>query len=79
LVEKRKWHGPAKYEIEVRGQLGSQWSDWFDDITIESYSGMTTITIDILDQAALHGLLARIRDLGLPLISVRRICNGLKA
>jgi len=73
LVKKRKWHGPAKYEIEVKGHLGSHWTDWFDNVTIESDSGITTITIDILDQAALHGLLARIRDLGLPLLSVKRI------
>lgn len=79
MIAKRRWHGPAKYAIEVNGHLGNQWTDWFDHISIESNSGMTTITIDILDQAALHGLLARIRDLGLPLISVRRISGGSNA
>ncbi len=72
-MEKRKWHKPAKYKIKVGGHLGINWFDWFDDITIESDSGITTITIDFVDQAALHGLLARIRDLGLPLILVKRI------
>lgn len=69
----RKWHKPAKYEIQVGGHLGMNWFDWFDDITVESDSGVTTITVDSVDQAALHGLLARIRDLGLPLILVSRI------
>jgi len=71
-VEKRKWHKPAKYEIQVGGHLGMNWFDWFEEITVESDSGITMITVDIVDQAALHGLLARIRDLGLPLISLRR-------
>lgn len=72
MTVNRKWHGPAKYEIEVKGQLTGNWCDWFENISINSGSGMTIITADIRDQAALHGLLARIRDLGLPLISVKR-------
>ena len=77
MSEKRKLHAPAKYEIEVGGHLGINWFDWFDDITVECKSGITNITIDVVDQAALHGLLARIRDLGLPLISLQRI-NSVK-
>ncbi|MDJ0622320.1 MAG: hypothetical protein QNJ17_05115 [Desulfocapsaceae bacterium] len=72
MTANRKWHGPAKYKIEVKGQLAGHWFDWFENIIIKNESGMTIITVDIQDQAALHGLLARIRDLGLPLISVRR-------
>lgn len=69
----RKWHGPAKYTIQVKGHLEGNWFDWFSDITIESASGVTTIKIDIADQAALNGLLNRIFDLGLPLITVKRL------
>lgn len=73
MAEKRKWQNPAKYEIQVGGHLGKNWFDWLGEITVECESGVTILTIDVLDQAALHGLLARIRDLGLPLISLRRI------
>ena len=71
--KQRKWHKPAKYEIQVGGHLGMNWFDWFEEITVESDAGMTTITVATVDQAALHGLLARIRDLGLPLISLQRL------
>lgn len=73
LTSKRKWHGPAKYEIEIKGQLDDHWCECFEDIAIKNESGMSIITVDIQDQAALHGLLARIRGLGLPLISVQRV------
>lgn len=66
------WHGPTDYQIKVKGRLGSQWSDWFEGMTIESEGGVTTLTGQVLDQSALHGLLARVHDLGLPLISVKR-------
>jgi len=72
MAKKEVWHGPAGYQIEVRGNLGSQWSDWFAGMTIQSEGAVTTITGIVLDQPALHGLLVRIRDLGLPLISVKR-------
>jgi hypothetical protein len=73
MVKPKAWHGPATYQIKVKGALGSQWSDWFENITIESGKTMTTITGKNFDQSALHGLLTRIRDLGLPLISINRI------
>ena len=66
-------HGPAHYQIKVKGCLGSQWCDWFEGMTITSKEGVTTITGKVADQAALHGLLIRVRDLGLPLISVERV------
>ncbi len=60
------------YEIRVEGELDARWSDWFEGLEVTSdASGQTTITGPVADQAALHGLLAKIRDLGLPLISVR--------
>ena len=62
------------YEIRVNGVLDSGWSAWFDGLEITSDEhGDTTIAGPVADQAALHGLLAKIRDLALPLLSVRRI------
>lgn len=65
---------PARYEIRVKGVLDPRWSTWFDDLQVSSDElGQTLIAGPVTDQAALHGLLAKIRDLALPLISVRRI------
>jgi hypothetical protein len=61
------------YEIRVNGVLGSGWSAWFDGLQVTSNDrGQTTIAGPIADQAALHGLLAKIRDLGLELVEVHR-------
>ncbi|HVP21448.1 MAG TPA: hypothetical protein VMS73_06255 [Anaerolineaceae bacterium] len=62
---------PIVYQIRVLGQLGSQWTDWFEgmSITLEE-DGETLLTGSVVDQAALHGLLKKIRDLGMPLLSV---------
>ncbi len=63
-----------RYEILIEGTLDERWSAWFDGLQITSQpSGVTVIAGEIADQAALHGLLAKVRDLGLPLVSVRRI------
>jgi hypothetical protein len=65
---------PAHYEIRVRGVLDSCWSAWFEGLQLASdESGQTVLVGPVADQAAVHGLLAKVRDLGLPLISVRRI------
>jgi hypothetical protein len=61
------------YEIRVNGVLGHGWSAWFDGLQVTSDErGQTTIAGPIADQAALHGLLAKVRDLGLELLEVRR-------
>jgi hypothetical protein len=61
------------YEIRVRGVLDSGWSAWFDDLQVTSDEhGQTIIAGPVADQAALHGLLAKMRDLGLELLAVRR-------
>ena len=62
------------YEIRVKGVLDSRWSEWFDGMTLsnDDVSGETTLSGVVADQAALHGLLAKVRDLGLPLVSVHR-------
>jgi hypothetical protein len=72
MAKHNAWHGPADYQIKVKGRLGSQWSDWFGGMAVESEGAVTTLTGRVSDQSALHGLLIRVRDLGLPLISVKR-------
>jgi hypothetical protein len=65
---------PAYYELRVQGVLDARWSAWFEGLQVSSdQAGETTIAGPVADQAALHGLLTKIRDLGLPLLSVRRI------
>jgi hypothetical protein len=60
------------YRITVQGQLDPKWSDWFDGFTVASQGEEETVLVgQALDQAALHGLLAKIRDLGLPLLCVK--------
>ena len=65
------------YQIRVRGHLSSRWAEWFDGLTIENQpNGEALICGPVADQAALHGLLVKVRDLNLPLISVNRIEPG---
>jgi len=62
---------PGQYEIRLSGQLDQRWSDWFEGFTLTNQSdGTTTLTGPVVDQAALHGLLRRIGDLGVTLISL---------
>jgi len=62
---------PVIYQVRIKGHLGPQWSEWFDKMTIVlEADGTTTLSGPVVDQAALHGLLVRVRDLGLELISV---------
>jgi hypothetical protein len=68
---------PAIYEVRIRGHLGSGWNDWFGGFTLSlKDNGDTLLTGLVVDQAALHGLLKRVRDLGAPLISVHRVESG---
>ena len=61
----------GSYEIRVRGHLDGRWAGWFDGLCLTQQSdGSTLIRGSVVDQAALHGLLAKVRDLGLPLIAV---------
>ena len=55
------------YQIRVRGHLDQRWSDWFDGFTLEYNYGNTILTGSVADQAVLHGVLSKIRDLGLPI------------
>ena len=62
------------YEFHVKGRLDKHWSDWFGGLTILHREDGTTVLVgSIVDQAALHGVIIRIRDLGLPLLAVSRV------
>lgn len=65
---------PVVYQIRIKGHLSHQWSDWFEGLTITlEESGDTLLIGPVIDQAALFGLLKKVRDLGMPLISVNRV------
>jgi hypothetical protein len=64
-------HEPQLYEIRIKGHLDNRWANWFEGLTITALdNGETLLTGPVVDQAALHGLLRKVRDLGLPLLSV---------
>ena len=67
-------HTPTFYEIRIQGHIENSWSSWFAGLSLDhEENGETVLRGVIVDQAALHGILMRIRDLGLPLVSVNRI------
>lgn len=70
-------HEPGYYEIRIMGHLDDRWTDWFEGMTITlETDGETRLTGTVVDQSALHGLLKKVRDLGVQLISVNRIEPG---
>ncbi len=72
MAENNKKNTTAAYLIRVRGALDRRWSDWFDGFTMTFHNGDTELTGPVSDQAALHGVLAKIRDLGLAILLVER-------
>jgi hypothetical protein len=69
--------GPEHYEIRLQGHIAGRWAAWFGDLTITLQdSGETLLAGPVADQAALHALLRKVRDLGLPLLSVVRVDTG---
>ena len=65
------------HQIRIKGHLGSQWADWFDGLTITlEEDGNTLLAGPLVDQAALHGILKKVRDLGMPLLSVNSVGPG---
>ena len=77
MTHGREFDRQGIYQIRVKGTLEERWSDWFDGFTLTPQVGdETLLTGPVTDQAALHGLLSKIRDLGLPLLSVRRVESG---
>ena len=74
MVDQQSDGGRAVYQIRVRGIIGRQWSAWFDGLEIVPLeNGETLLTGPVADQAALHGILAKIRDLNLPLVSIQPV------
>lgn len=69
---------PMTYQIRIKGRLDPRWEEWFDGLTITTDDGDTLIAGPVIDQAALHGLLRRVRDLGLPLLSVAAVAEPRK-
>ena len=73
-VSTENHHEPGLYEIRLKGHLDAKWADWFDGLTItRADNGETLLRGPVVDQAALHGVLRKVRDLGLPLVSVYQI------
>ena len=74
MTDGREFDEQAIYQIRVQGDLDQTWSDWFDGFTLAPQTdGATLLTGPVADQAALHGLLGKIRDLTLPLLSITRL------
>ena len=68
---------PLVYQIRIKDQLGRQWTDWFEGLTLTlEDNGEMLLTGPVIDQAALHGVLRKVRDLGMPLLSVLRVTPG---
>ena len=77
LISDEKHHQYKCYEIRIKGHLDDRWSDWFDGLTITlEEDDNTLLTGSVVDQAALHGLLKKVRDLGMPLLSVCPVENS---
>ena len=67
-------HGAGRYEIRLAGHLDGRWAAWFEGLSLShAADGTTVIRGPVVDQAALHGLLGKVRDLGLPLVAVVRV------
>lgn len=67
--------GPTVYQIRIMGHLGAEWTDWFDGLTVTLEDKGETLLTGPLDQAALHGVLRTVRDLGMPLLAVNAVAG----
>ena len=68
---------PMVYQIRIQGHLGSEWTDWFEGLTItQEDNSETLLTGSVVDQATLYGLLRKVRDLGMPLLAINRAYPG---
>ena len=73
MTNPHRYHAPANYRISLKGCLDDKWSDWFEQMAISTEGDQTILIGPVADQAALHGLFTRIRDLNLTLLVVERI------
>jgi hypothetical protein len=73
MTKPRESYDPVHYRIKLKGCLDHKWSDWFEQMAISTQDDKTILTGPVADQAALHGLLIRIRDLNLTLLSLERV------
>jgi len=73
MTNPHRYHTSANYRISLKGCLDDKWSDWFEQMAISTEGGQTILIGPVADQAALHGLFTRIRDLNLTLLVVERI------
>jgi len=76
MSDGKDYDTPAVYQVHVKGVLDPSWSDWFDGFTITSSEDETELMGMVADQAALHGILTKLNDLGLPLVSVSQTRPG---
>ena len=72
MTNRRNYDQPARYFILIQGGIDPTWSDWFGGFTITRQNGETVLEGEVRDQAALHGILAKVNDLGLTIVSVQR-------
>ena len=73
MTNEHEFDQPTAYQIHLKGVLDSSWSDWFGGFTITTQGSETILVGTVVDQSALHGILAKINDLGLAIVSVERI------
>ena len=77
LASRKDHYEPQLYKIRIKGHLDDRWTEWFEGLTITlEENGDTLLTGPVIDQAALHGLLKKVRDLGMPLVSVSPVEPG---
>ncbi len=67
---------PTEYQIRLKGSIDASWSDWFDGFNITTQGDETVLVGVVCDQSALHGILAKINELGLPIVSVEKISQA---
>ena len=78
MTNRRNYDQPASYRIRIQGTIDPTWSDWFGGFTITPQNGETVLEGEVMHQAALHGILAKINELGLVILSVEMITPGKK-
>ena len=78
MTNPHRYHAPANYRISLKGCLDDKWSDWFEQMAISTEGDQTILIGPVADQAALHGVLIRIRDLNLTLLSVECLAPELE-